>query len=109
MSNFVKVVLAAVIFGSITLAVLIPTLLIRAFVLYKLWDWFVVTLGAPSIGLWHTLGLLVTVNFVTFNGYKKYQPDKEVEEQVLAVLVPAVRALIALVVGYSIKIIMFGV
>ena len=42
-----------------------PSLFIRALVLVDLWKWFVIPLGAPTIGLAHALGLSLILEWCT--------------------------------------------
>jgi hypothetical protein len=51
----------------VSLFVLLPiNTLIRGFVLYKYWAWFVLPLGGPAIGFWHLLGLGSILSYITF-------------------------------------------
>lgn len=40
---------------------------LRAWVLVKLWLWFVVPLGLPAIGLWHAMGLGSLLGLLTYS------------------------------------------
>lgn len=56
--------------------------LIFGYVLFKLWDWFLVTLGVPTISIIHALGLSLTIQmFVTGIKIDKEKIQKEREKQ----------------------------
>jgi len=61
---------------SVFLALLLalPSLVFRAFVLTRLWHWFVAPLGLPDIGVAHALGLVFVGAIV------RRQPKREVED-----------------------------
>lgn len=44
--------------GVLVVAVALPVLLFRAWVVRDLWRWFAVPLGFPALSLWHICGLL---------------------------------------------------
>lgn len=52
----------------------IPTSIYRAWVFSVLWRWFVVPLGAPSIGVAVTFGLLVMVGLLHPTDYEPPRP-----------------------------------
>ena len=41
----------------IVLLLVVPTIMLRGYVLTQLWAWFVVPFGAPQIALWHACGV----------------------------------------------------
>lgn len=45
-----------------------------AFVVWKLYGWFFVTLGAPVINWWHMWGLMLIIGYFTF---KEVKPDPD--------------------------------
>lgn len=56
---------ASVGFGCIAIIAMIPlSLLMRAFVLTKLWGWFVIQFGLPQISLAHAYGLSIAVHML---------------------------------------------
>ena len=42
------------------------TTLLRGYVGYCLWNWFIVTAGGPSLGFWHVMGFSLFVTLITF-------------------------------------------
>ncbi len=40
-----------------------------------LWEWFVVPLGAPSIGILHAIGIAVLVSMLTYEGKASEEGD----------------------------------
>ena len=64
------------IFGIIILVILTPfSLLYSGFVIYKLWDWFIVPLGFTSITIAWAMGIS------TFVGMFRYIPDSEIKDK----------------------------
>jgi uncharacterized membrane protein len=62
-----KVVLrgwAAVLVLTSVIAVMAAAAFIRGFVIYKMWNWFIVPLGAVEIGILHAYGLSLMVGIV---------------------------------------------
>jgi hypothetical protein len=49
-------------------AALVGVMALNGFMLSYLWEWFVVPLGAPPIGLLHAIGIAVLVSMLTFEG-----------------------------------------
>lgn len=41
-----------------------PGVLLSGWVTMLLWGWFITPLGAPTIGLWHAVGLNIIVGFM---------------------------------------------
>lgn len=55
---------------------MLVSLALEGTVLYYLWGWFVVPLGAPSISFWHALGLGLVVSFLTYHYYDFKKNDE---------------------------------
>lgn len=69
------------IIGAIGIVVLlgvlmIPAYLLNGFVLMKLWQWFLVPLGLPVIGLAHCIGIAIIINFLTMH-YQKSPKESD--------------------------------
>jgi hypothetical protein len=47
---------------------LVGTVFLNGIMLSYLWEWFVVPLGAPSIGILHAIGVAVLVSMLTYEG-----------------------------------------
>ena len=57
---------------------LLPVIaLLKAFVLTKLWLWFMVPFGLPVIGLAHAYGLTILIFLFTYTGLQTNQNKKE--------------------------------
>jgi len=50
--------------GVIALLAVVPAILIRGWVLVKVWTWFLIDLGAPVINIPQGLGIALICNFV---------------------------------------------
>lgn len=70
-----------------------------AWVFTRLWLWFATPLGAPRIGGFHALGLMVLVRFVTST---RWNP-KKTEHYLKQATGHLVYALIALLIGWVFK------
>jgi hypothetical protein len=68
--------LVGVIFGAVIVfgALLIWATLIGGFVTLKMWGWFAVPLGAPTISFWHAVGLAMLVAWFT------HKPSKQEDD-----------------------------
>jgi hypothetical protein len=60
----------------------VPSSLLRAFVLTKLWSWFVVPLGMKPIGLVEALGVSLVAWFLTYT----YVPSDEENSAIKALI-----------------------
>ncbi len=62
---------------SVTFLLLMAfSMVLEGVVLYYLWLWFVVPLGAPAIGLLHALGLGMIIHFLTYHFYDFKKNDE---------------------------------
>lgn len=60
---------------TLGLIVFLASLLLEAFVLSQLWNWFITLLGLPIINLWLAIGLSLTIKM--FVGFKDTQKKYE--------------------------------
>jgi len=51
-------------YAAVTAMMLVLHVLARAWALALLWNWFIVRLGAPAVGLWTALGLTMVMNLL---------------------------------------------
>lgn len=49
-----------------SLAAMFPTAMLRGYVIQKLWLWFLVPLGLPTIGVAHAIGISILIGALTF-------------------------------------------
>jgi len=61
----------------LALIVIVPIILYRGWVLFTMWNWFIVPLGAPHISLFHVLGISVIINVLTNHSEIKKKSTKE--------------------------------
>jgi len=57
----------------------IPITILKAFVMTKIWSWFIIPLGFPQIGIWHACGILTIISFISL----KWRDDDDTEIQML--------------------------
>lgn len=59
------------------LAIPIPAIIWKGFVISILWEWFAVPIGAPALGTAHILGLVLLFGYLTrkASGVSKDEPD----------------------------------
>lgn len=62
--------------------------LIRGWVLSFLWDWFLVPLGLPAIGFWHSVGICLMVAFLTYHYYNFQRSQPNLNEALIYVFSP---------------------
>ena len=63
-------------FQNLLMLLVVPvTALWSGYVLSVMWAWFIVPLGAVSIGVWHAFGISVLVDLLTFK-----QPQEKVDD-----------------------------
>ena len=79
-------VLALLIFGFLLIGVLAVW---RAFALTYLWQWFIVPLGVPAIGLWHAAGISIIVAYLTYENAAKDKEDGVSTALAMGFLMPA--------------------
>ena len=61
----------------ILLALDVPTVMFRGFVLSRFWHWFVVPLGVREIGIALAIGIAMLVSLVTRNPFAAERDDDE--------------------------------
>jgi hypothetical protein len=57
------------------LALDIPVLILRGFVLSQLWLWFLVPLGVPVVGIAQAIGISLLVSMLTVSSHKSSDDD----------------------------------
>lgn len=61
----------------ILLALDIPIVIFRGFILAKLWGWFIVPLGVMQIGIAHAIGLSILISVFTWKNEKTPKDDDD--------------------------------
>jgi hypothetical protein len=84
-----------IVLGGIVIAII--SIIFDAFVLTKLWDWFIVTLfNLPHLNLAYAYGITLMINYL--KGYKK---SDEIKEKMSVLLLGVfIRSGIVLLIGY---------
>jgi hypothetical protein len=77
-SIVVGVIVGSLVVG-LAMALAAPLLIWRAFVSWKLWSWFEIPMGAPTIGLVQILGLVILLRSLLWYP-KKTEPEKKDEK-----------------------------
>lgn len=75
--------LLKILFLLVTLPALVA---LRGYMLFKMWEWFVVPLSVPAIGIAQALGIAALLNALTGYGTKDPDPKKAWWEQTLTSL-----------------------
>lgn len=68
------------------LCLMVIMALIRGFVIYKMWNWFIVPLGAVEIGILHAYGLSLMVGIVFSFLQQEKKSEKSAPVAVLELL-----------------------
>jgi hypothetical protein len=86
------------VFGTIGIVglILIPVYLLRAYVLVKLWAWFMVPLGIFEIGYAHAIGISLVVGFLT----SQYIPAKDKDNKWAAAAHTFLTPIMVLFIGW---------
>ena len=92
MITLVAIILVAVVFA----AVLIPLMMLRGFVLCKLWLWFIVPLGLHPISYVHAMGISIIIGMLTENANAA---TKDHDKPIMGILTPFIAILLAWGVG----------
>lgn len=79
------------------LAIIPLAIIFNAFVLYKMWGWFLVPLGLPQIGMAHAWGLAILIGMFTVRS--KIQ-SKDKKERIAEGVTMALSPFMALLFGY---------
>ena len=67
--------------GCLAIIIVTPfAIMLRGFVLTRLWLWFLVPLGLPAIGLWHAYGLSILIALFT-SGMGRIPSNKDEDER----------------------------
>lgn len=67
-----------VFYAILLVALVLPSILWRGFVIAKLWAWFVVPLGVVEISAWHAAGLSGLIAWVADStAYRNAKDDKK--------------------------------
>jgi hypothetical protein len=102
--KYLSTVLAFLFIATGVIAYVIIGLFLQGWALTHLWSWFISPLGVMNIGLWHAVGIMSVVSFMT------YKPDnyknKDKSELASALLVPLMAPLFAVLFGYLIHLAM---
>ena len=79
--------------------------MVHAFVLSKLWAWFVVPLfGLPELSIAYAYGLMLLITYVT-KDTPKYKEDKvSTKEGIHGIVTSILKPLVTLGVGYFVKV-----
>jgi len=86
------ILIGLLIFG---LLVMIPlSILMNAFVLHKLWAWFMVPLGIAPIGLAHAWGLAILIGLFTTSKVQKTESKGEAIGQFIGLMLAPLFALL---------------
>lgn len=93
-------VLPIVLVGSVLIA--LPFGLWNAYVLSSLWAWFVVPLGLPVLGVWHTFGLIMMLNALKVSSDKK-QENSKLSDAVARLFANSIVLLVVLGIAFFVK------
>lgn len=92
--------------GCLLSLILLPmAVVVRGLVLSRLWLYFVVPLGASTIGVWHAVGLSGLVALMTANLGRKKEPEG-LYWQALGMVESVVAALISWWLGWLVHLAM---
>ena len=75
LESFLGILLAVFIFAPLFITYSVVT---TGFILSKLWVWFVIPLGAPTLGLVHLYGLSLLISLITMRN-SIYKEEREVD------------------------------
>ena len=83
-------------------------ILLESWVLYLLWTWFLVPLGAPKIGVLHVAGIGVTLGFaVSSHKVKNINSSHEFKNEILEKVIDTILScLVTIFIGGIIKLLM---
>ena len=78
-----------------TVLIELLSLPLRGFILTKLWLWFIVPIGAPAVGVAHSLGLLLVWRFFSVSprdvrDTKRDDKDHDIKVLVVYVIYPLI-------------------
>lgn len=76
-SNVLGYLIGFGIFFPLILALIVATMLWRAWWFYPAWGWFLVPLGVPQISFWHFTTLMLLVSVLTSRTDTKKDERKE--------------------------------
>lgn len=79
------------------IVVMLPLGLFTAWAMQKMYGWFILPLGAPTLNLWHVFGLNLIINRYL---YKPGGDNKKFVEQLIAGIVAT---LLTLLLGFMVK------
>ena len=95
MNKFIKKLL-------LTLFLAIPSTFFQAFVFLKLYTWFfVTTFNFPTINIWQSLGILVTIGFLKYRVGTEIK-EKTIMENIQEIVNADIVYLVSLLLGYLI-------
>lgn len=83
----------------VTLGLIVPAILWRAYVLSYLWLWFVSPLGFPAVGMAQAYGLVCVAAVMHPRASREQSPEETIADLFSAFIVPT----LALVVGWFIR------
>lgn len=86
--------------GAVTI-IAIPLVILRGWVLEKLWGWFATPLGLPDLGVAHAIGIAVLVSFLTHQ-YIGVKDERDSKTKIAAGLGAIVSPFATLLVAYII-------
>lgn len=93
--------------GCILAAIALPLgIVTKAFALAKMWAWFIVPLGAPSLGAVHAYGLVLTVMMFTMGIARNKIEAKTTLTLSLGMLWSSCVPLVVLGLGWLVKLFM---
>lgn len=77
-----------------------PKILAATWVVSQLWAWFMVPLHVPAINRWHTLGLLLLAECLTYHGGSKDTPKDPWSDLWYRTLTGFAQLLVAYLLGW---------
>jgi hypothetical protein len=100
-----ETLIGCIAFVGLLVVMAVLGILLKAFVLTKLWAWFIVPLfpGAPSLTMAQAYGIALVIAMVTHqHSEAQEEPDKE-KRQIAAIVSLFVWPLLVLFVGWIVK------
>jgi hypothetical protein len=86
----------------LVVAIIAALILVRGFVFYKLWSWFLTPLGLPEIGLAHAIGVGLVITYMTHQIMPADEKDRSGERLAYTLI----GTLLVLAIGWIISNIM---
>jgi hypothetical protein len=96
-----EVLIGIALIGLVGLIV-VPVLFLKAYVLVKLWVWFLIPLGAIEIGYVDALGITLVANFIVAKSKPEHIKPENMKEALTEVATHFLASLVVLALGWVI-------